>query len=63
VRLPKDFRFQGERVRVRQAGRGILLEPLITDVRRWFAELDRFDEPFMREGRQQPKTPAGKVFR
>jgi antitoxin VapB len=62
VRLPKEFRFHGDRVRVRQAGRGVLLEPLVTDVRQWFAELDRFDEPFMPEGRQQPKTPVRKVF-
>ena len=62
VRLPKEFRFQGERVRVRQAGRGVVLEPMVTDVRQWFTELDRFDEPFMPEGRLQPRTPIRKVF-
>ena len=62
VRLPKEFRFQGDRVRVRQAGRGVLLEPMVTDVRQWFTELDRFDGPFMSEGRLQPRTPIRKVF-
>jgi antitoxin VapB len=63
VRLPHEFRFAGDRVRVRRMGRGVLLEPLITDVTEWFAELDRDDpEPFMPEGRDQPVTPQRPVF-
>ena len=38
---------------------GFLLEPIVTDLDAWFAELDRFaDVPFMEEGRQQPPMPA-----
>ena len=38
---------------------GILLEPMMTDIDAWFAELDRFaDVPFMEEGRQQPPMPV-----
>ncbi|MGH3504499.1 MAG: antitoxin [Nocardioidaceae bacterium] len=60
VRLPKDFRLPGDRVRVRRVETGVLLEPLSTDVDAWFAELDRFaDVPFMEDGRQQPPTPEG----
>ena len=63
VRLPREFRFEGDRVRVRRAGRGVLVEPIFSDVDAWFAELDRFaDEPFMPEGRQQPATPQRAVF-
>jgi antitoxin VapB len=63
VRLPHEFRFAGDRVRVRRMGRGVLLEPLVTDVTEWFAELDRDDpEPFMPEGRDQPATPQRPVF-
>jgi antitoxin VapB len=63
VRLPREFRFEGDRVRVRRAGRGVLIEPLFTDVEKWFAELDRLaTEPFMAEGRQQPSTPKRDVF-
>ena len=63
VRLPREFRFEGSRVRVRSAGRGILLEPMFTDVAEWFAELDRLAaEPFMAEGRQQPSAPPRDVF-
>lgn len=28
VRLPKEFRFEGEEVRVRRLGRGVVLEPV-----------------------------------
>ena len=60
VRLPHEFRFAGDRVRIRRVARGVLLEPLVTDVTEWFAELDRDDpEPFMTEGRNQPTTPVG----
>jgi antitoxin VapB len=58
VRLPREFRFDGDRVRVRRAGRGVLVEPLFSDVAAWFAELDRLaDGPFMPEGRRQPWAP------
>jgi predicted nucleic acid-binding protein len=40
-------------------GRGVLLEPLVTDVTEWFAELDRDDpEPFMPDGRDPADHPA-----
>ena len=64
VRLPREFRFEGDRVRVRRAGRGVLVEPMFADVSEWFAELDRLGpEPFMAEGRRQPRTPERDVFR
>ena len=58
VRLPLAFRLPGDRVRVRRVKNGILLEPLVTDIDTWFAELDRFaDVPLMEEGRRQPPMP------
>ncbi len=63
VRLPREFRFEGDRVRVSRAGRGVLVEPIFTDVEKWFAELDGLAaEPFMAEGRRQPPSPQGDVF-
>lgn len=62
VRLPKEYRFGGKEVRVRRYGLGILLEPMQVDVERWFEALDRFDEPFMPEGRKQPTTPTRDSF-
>jgi antitoxin VapB len=58
VRLPKEFRLPGKEVRVRRVGRGILLEPIETDLQAWFDRLDAYrDVPFMSEGRQQPSMP------
>ena len=61
VRLPLAFRLPGDRVRVRRVESGIVLEPMVTDINAWFAELDRFaDVPFMEEGRRQPPMPPAK---
>ncbi len=58
VRLPKEFRVQGDRVRVRREGDRIVLEPLFSSTEEWLAALDRYrDIPFMEEGRNQPPMP------
>ena len=64
VRLPLAFRLPGDCVRVRRVKTSILLEPMVTDIDGWFAELDRFaDVPFMEDGRHQPRMPkAGDLF-
>lgn len=64
VRLPREFRFAGNQVRVRRVADGVLLESLITDPKEWFAELDRLNEAsFLRKGRNQPVTPRRQVFK
>ena len=63
VRLPREFRLEGTQVRVTRHGRGVLLEPVVSDVAEWFAELDRYAaEPFMPEGRFQPAAPTRAEF-
>ena len=62
VRLPREFRFVGREVRIRRFGLGVLLEPVEIDVDAWFEALDRFREPFMPEGREQPPAPIRHVF-
>lgn len=63
VRLPKEFRLPGDRVRVRHMGDGVLLEPIASDVDAWFAELDRFvDVPLLDDDRNQPPTPVGEAI-
>ena len=58
VRLPKDFRFEGDRVRVRRIKEGVLLEPMVTDVRKWFAELDRLRAGGLFPARAKQKKPS-----
>ena len=63
VRLPREFRFEGDRVRVRRVGRGVLVEPMFANVADWFPEIDRFGaEPFMADGWDQPRTPEREIF-
>jgi antitoxin VapB len=58
VRLPREFRFKGTEVRIRRFGLAVILEPATVDLDTWFEALDRFDEPVMPEGRNQPPTPV-----
>jgi antitoxin VapB len=64
VRLPREFRFEGDRVRLRRVPQGVLLQPFISDTTKWFEELDRFAaEPFMADERKQPVTPRREIFK
>jgi antitoxin VapB len=63
VRLPREFRFEGDEVRIRKVGEGVLLEPIFSDTAAWFAELDRLSTaPFLENGRKQPKAPRRRIF-
>jgi len=63
VRLPREFRFEGDRVRVRRVPEGVLLEPMITDPEEWFAAMDRLGgDPLLKGGRKQPRAPRRKIF-
>ncbi len=57
VRLPQEFRFKGDRVRVRRVGIGVLLEPIIQDPAELFRRLDELNsEPFPPRGKQPRPT-------
>ncbi|MGA7521803.1 MAG: AbrB family transcriptional regulator [Acidobacteriaceae bacterium] len=63
VRLPREFRFSGDRVRIRKTPEGILLQPMISDVSEWFSALDDCGEgAFPKKDRNQPVTPSRRVF-
>lgn len=63
VRLPREFRFEGDHVRIRRVEQGVLLEAVIADPVEWFERLDRFkSERFMAKGRKQPSTPRREIF-
>jgi antitoxin VapB len=63
VRLPKEFRFEGDRVRIRQVKEGVLLEPIVSDVRKWFDELDRLRASGSFPARsKQRKPPIRRYF-
>jgi len=68
VRLPKMFRFEGNRVRVRRVGRGVLLEPVPDakkeSLKELFARMDAMGgDPIFPEGRKQNLAPIREYFK
>ena len=53
VRLPKDFRFEGEKVFVKRVGNAVVLIPYGEPWETLFGSLGMFSEDFMGE-REQP---------
>jgi antitoxin VapB len=68
VRLPKEFRFEGDRVRVTRMGAGILLEPVPEtkkeSIEELFARMDAMGgDPIFPEGRKQNLAPIREYFK
>ena len=65
VRLPKEFRFPGDSVRIKKTRDGVLLQAINFDTKAWFEELDRFnqEETLMPEGREQSTVRDRKPFK
>lgn len=55
VRLPKDFRFQGEEVRIRRHGNAVILEPVADDWSWLDAIVGKLDRDFVRAVDEQPQ--------
>lgn len=53
VRLPKEFRFEDDRVYVKRVGNAVVLLPYRDSWRGLFESLDQFTDDFMEE-REQP---------
>ena len=68
VRLPKEFRFDGDRVRISRMGAGVLLEPVPLVVKespeQLFARMDAMGaDPIFPEGRKQNLAPIREYFK
>ena len=67
VRLPKDFRFSGEEVRIRRHGSAVILEPLTEDWAWLDAIAGKVDNDFVRateeEPQEQDRPAIDKLFR
>ena len=55
VRLPKEFRFPGEKVRIRRHGSSVLLEPVAQDWDWLDAIVGKVDADFARAVEEQPE--------
>lgn len=56
VRLPKDFRFEGEKVFIKRVGNAVVLIPYQAPWETLFDSLDQFSDDFMQEEREQPAS-------
>ncbi len=67
VRLPKDFRFAGEEVRIRRHGSAVILEPVAEDWTWLDSIAGKLDEDFIKavgEGVMEQERPGlEKLFR
>jgi antitoxin VapB len=67
VRLPKDFRFSGEEVRIRRHGSAVILEPVSEDWAWLDAIAGKLDDDFVRataeEPQEQERPAIEKFFR
>jgi len=56
VRLPKEFRFEGDRVYVKRVGNAVVLLPYRDSWRGMLESIEQFSDDFM-EDREQPALP------
>lgn len=61
VRLPKEYRFDGEEVRIRRHGSAVILEPIAADWSWLDAIAGRMSDDFLADGREQPEMPPDRA--
>jgi antitoxin VapB len=57
VRLPKEYRFEGDEVRIRRQGNAVVLEPIADDWAWLDAVAGKMSDDFLPDGREQPEMP------
>jgi antitoxin VapB len=64
IRLPREFRFPGDEVRIRREGDAVVLEPMISNVKDWFAAIDQYagSDAFEGNWRNQRKARLPSVL-
>lgn len=62
VRLPKEFRFQGDKVFIKRMGNAAVLLPYHDSWQSLFESLDQFSEDFMEQRDQPTQAPRESAF-
>ena len=62
VRLPKKYRFEGEKVIIKRVGNAVVLLPCEDSWDTLFDSLEKFSDDFMEGDRQQPESQARESF-
>lgn len=55
VRLPKKYRFDGDKVIIKRVGNAVVLLPYEESWETLFDSLEQFSDDFLEEDRQQPE--------
>jgi len=62
VRLPKEFRFEGDEIYVKKIGKAVLLFPKGEEWNMFLARLTGFSDDFMANGREEQSTEERPAF-
>lgn len=62
VRLPKEFRFEGDAVFIKKSGSAVVLLPLVDSWDSLIGSLDKFSKDYMAERDQPKRQKREKVF-
>lgn len=62
VRLPKEFRFNGDKVYLKKVGNAVVLLPYQSPWASLLDSLDQFSDDFMQERIQPPLEDRGDMF-
>ena len=62
VRLPKKYRFNGDKVIIKRIGNAVVLLPYQDSWETLFDSLEQFSDDFMEGSRQQPESQERESF-
>ena len=62
VRLPKEFRFEGDRVYIKRVGNSVVLIPYKEPWQSLFDSLGMFSDDFMEDRKQPPQQDREAAF-
>ena len=62
VRLPKEFRFSGQKVFIKKVGEAVILIPYQESWQSLFSSLEQFSDDFMAERGQPEQQVRERVF-
>lgn len=63
VRLPKEFRFEGDEVFIKKSGSAVVLIPLVDSWDSLFVSLDKFTKDYMPDRNQPKQQKRGSLFK
>ena len=63
VRLPKEFRFRGDRVYIKKMGDAVVLLPVRRSWKSFIESLSMFTDDFMADREQPPRQSRKDVFK